>query len=130
MDVASERNRVALPGASRGFDTAAQAKSTSAANQSVIMGGMRLPPERFCLTGTGWNMKDEWESEGEEEVEDAAAQTNAGQDQERDAGGGLAGVKEEGGMRIWTRMMRMARWRIYLGRIRPWGMVKEMKTRR
>lgn len=97
MDVASERNRVALPGASRGFDTAAQAKSTSAANQSVIMGGMRLPPEQFCLTGTGWNMKDEWESEGEEEVEDAAAQTNAGQDQERNAGGGLAGVKEEGG---------------------------------
>lgn len=42
-------------------------------------------------------MKDEWESEGEEEVEDAAAQTNAGQDQERNAGGGLAGVKEEGG---------------------------------
>ncbi|KAF4239456.1 hypothetical protein CNMCM8980_001691 [Aspergillus fumigatiaffinis] len=96
MDVASERNRVALPGASRGFDTAAQAKSTSAANQSVIMGGMRLPPERFCLTGTGWNMKDEWESEGEEEVEDPAAQAGVGQNQERNAGGGLAGVKEEG----------------------------------
>ncbi|GIK04740.1 transcription initiation factor TFIID subunit 9 [Aspergillus viridinutans] len=96
MDVASERNRVALPGASRGFDTAGQTKSVSAANQSVIMGGMRLPPERFCLTGTGWNMKDEWESEGEEEVEDAAAQAGVGQDQERNAGGGLAGVKEEG----------------------------------
>jgi transcription initiation factor TFIID subunit 9B len=91
MDVAAERNRVALPGASRGFD-AGQAKSVSAANQSVIMAGMRLPPERFCLTGTGWNMKDEWESEGEEEVEDAA-QTGLGQDQERTAGGG---VKEEG----------------------------------
>jgi transcription initiation factor TFIID subunit 9B len=96
MDVASERNRVALPGASRGFDTAGQAKSTSAANQSVIMAGMRLPPERFCLTGTGWNMKDEWDSEGEEEVEDAAAQAGVGQDQERNAGGGLVGVKEEG----------------------------------
>ncbi|KNG87550.1 transcription initiation factor TFIID, 31kD subunit [Aspergillus nomiae NRRL 13137] len=47
MDVAAERNRVALPGATRG-----------------------LPPERFCLTGVGWNMKDEWESEGEEEVEE------------------------------------------------------------
>ncbi|RHZ60479.1 hypothetical protein CDV55_101092 [Aspergillus turcosus] len=95
MDVAAERNRVALPGASRGFD-AGQAKSASAANQSVIMAGMRLPPERFCLTGTGWNMKDEWDSEGEEEVEDAAAQTGLGQDQERTAGGGLGGVKEEG----------------------------------
>ncbi|RHZ45017.1 putative transcription initiation factor TFIID, 31kD subunit [Aspergillus thermomutatus] len=98
MDVASERNRVALPGASRGFDNAGQAKSASAAHQSVIMGGMRLPPERFCLTGTGWNMKDEWESEGEEEeVEDAAAAAaGSAQDQERKAGGGVGGVKEEG----------------------------------
>ncbi|KAE8379935.1 transcription initiation factor IID, 31kD subunit-domain-containing protein [Aspergillus bertholletiae] len=68
MDVAAERNRVALPGATRGYDQG-QAKPT--ANQSVLMGGMRLPPERFCLTGVGWNMKDEWESEGEEEVEEA-----------------------------------------------------------
>ncbi|KAI9038673.1 putative transcription initiation factor TFIID, 31kD subunit [Aspergillus affinis] len=68
LDVAAERNRVALPGATRGFD-AGQQVNKPAANQSVLMGGMRLPPERFCLTGTGWNMKDEWESEGEEEVE-------------------------------------------------------------
>ncbi|OJI85001.1 hypothetical protein ASPTUDRAFT_551685 [Aspergillus tubingensis CBS 134.48] len=58
MDVAAERNRVALPGASRGFDSQGMAK-TAAANQSVVMGGMRLPPERFCLTGTGWNMREE-----------------------------------------------------------------------
>lgn len=68
LDVAAERNRVALPGATRGFDAGQQANKP-AANQSVLMGGMRLPPERFCLTGTGWNMKDEWESEGEEEIE-------------------------------------------------------------
>ncbi|KAE8396846.1 transcription initiation factor IID, 31kD subunit-domain-containing protein [Aspergillus pseudonomiae] len=67
MDVAAERNRVALPGATRGYD---QGQAKPAANQSVLMGGMRLPPERFCLTGVGWNMKDEWESEGEEEVEE------------------------------------------------------------
>ncbi|KAA8651624.1 hypothetical protein EYZ11_004897 [Aspergillus tanneri] len=67
MDVAAERNRVALPGATRGFDAGQQQKPP--ANQSVLMGGMRLPPERFCLTGVGWNMKDEWESEGEEEGE-------------------------------------------------------------
>ncbi|KAJ5551752.1 Histone-fold [Penicillium sp. DV-2018c] len=69
MDVASERNRIALPGVSRGFDPAAGAANgaAGAANQSVLMGGMRLPPERFCLTGKAWDMKDEWDSEGEEE---------------------------------------------------------------
>ncbi|PWY88655.1 transcription factor TAFII-31, partial [Aspergillus sclerotioniger CBS 115572] len=56
MDVAAERNRVALPGASRGFDNSGAVKQGQA-NQSVVMGGMRLPPERFCLTGLGWGMK-------------------------------------------------------------------------
>ncbi|KAJ5901750.1 hypothetical protein N7495_002278 [Penicillium taxi] len=79
MDVASERNRIALPGVSRGFDPTsggANGAAPNAANQSIMMGGMRLPPERFCLTGTGWTMKDEWDSEGEEEEEmpDAPAQ--------------------------------------------------------
>ncbi|PYH99421.1 TFIID-31kDa-domain-containing protein [Aspergillus ellipticus CBS 707.79] len=89
MDVAAERNRVALPGASRGFDTQGAVKAP-AANQSVIMGGMRLPPERFCLTGTGWGLRDEWESEGEEEEEVAG---------EGDAEGRENGVvaKEEDG---------------------------------
>lgn len=87
MDVAAERNRVALPGATRGYDQG-QAKPT--ANQSVLMGGMRLPPERFCLTGVGWNMKDEWESEGEEEVEEEEPkETNhAGAGGEEDGDGG------------------------------------------
>ncbi|RJE18686.1 transcription initiation factor TFIID, partial [Aspergillus sclerotialis] len=67
MDVASERNRIALPGASRGFDMTGN-KAQQQANQSVLLGGMRLPPERFCLTGSAWTMRDEWESEGEEEV--------------------------------------------------------------
>lgn len=71
MDVASERNRIALPGVSRGFDPAAATPNGAGANQSISMSGMRLPPERFCLTGLGWNMKDEWDSEGEEDVPDA-----------------------------------------------------------
>jgi transcription initiation factor TFIID subunit 9B len=72
MDVASERNRIALPGVSRGFDPAAAPNGvTSGANQSISVGGLRLPPERFCLTGSGWNMKDEWDSEGEEDIPDA-----------------------------------------------------------
>ena len=83
MDVAAERNRVALPGASRGgFPSSsssdhvnhAPASATATTprggteNNSTVMAGMRLPPERFCLTGLGWNLKDEWESEGEEDV--------------------------------------------------------------
>lgn len=88
MDVAAERNRVALPGATRGYDQGQQAKPQ--ANQSVLMGGMRLPPERFCLTGVGWNMKDEWESEGEEEVEEPKESNHAGPS-------GAAGEEEEEG---------------------------------
>ncbi|KAJ5945172.1 hypothetical protein N7516_005340 [Penicillium verrucosum] len=80
MEVASERNRIALPGVSRGFDPAAGANgAVPAANQSVVIGGMRLPPERFCLTGMGWNMKEEWDSEGEEdEMPDVMQQPGAG----------------------------------------------------
>lgn len=82
MDVASERNRVALPGASRGFAENGNNRAPAAAHQSLIMGGMRLPPERFCLTGIGWDMKEEWESEGEEEIDEGGA--------------AAVGVKEEG----------------------------------
>ncbi|KAJ5798690.1 uncharacterized protein N7503_006195 [Penicillium pulvis] len=92
MDVASERNRIALPGVSRGFDAAApggpNGAPAAAANQSVMMAGMRLPPERFCLTGMGWNMKDEWDSEGEEEedIPDAPPQGEKedGEEEEND----------------------------------------------
>ncbi|KAI9682272.1 MAG: Transcription initiation factor TFIID subunit 9 [Caeruleum heppii] len=50
LDLAQERNRVGLPGVPRQW-------------------GLRLPPERYCLTGVGWGLKEEWESEGEDEVE-------------------------------------------------------------
>ncbi|KAL2823423.1 transcription initiation factor IID, 31kD subunit-domain-containing protein [Aspergillus cavernicola] len=86
MDVAAERNRVALPGATRGFD-AGGAAGKPAASSSVLMAGMRLPPERFCLTGSGWKMSEEWESEGEEEVvlgegRESGAGTGGGEDKE------------------------------------------------
>lgn len=92
MDVASERNRIALPGASRGFDMAGN-KAQQQANQSVLLGGMRLPPERFCLTGSAWTMRDEWESEGEEEVGEEMEG-----DEMREGGDstGQEGVKAEG----------------------------------
>lgn len=49
-EIASERNRVALPRVEREW-------------------GLRLPPERYCFTGVGWNLKEAWE-EDEEVVED------------------------------------------------------------
>ncbi|KAH8698815.1 transcription initiation factor IID, 31kD subunit-domain-containing protein [Talaromyces proteolyticus] len=83
VDVASERNRYALPGVARGGETAAKSGFSN-----ISMGGMRLPPEKFCQTGTGWNLKEEWESEGEDDVEDAAEPTvalgAAGQNDEED----------------------------------------------
>lgn len=87
MDIAAERNRIALPGSSRALD----AGGGKGAYSPVIMGGMRLPPERFCLTGVGWNLKEGWESEGEEDMEDAE------QTQEGAAGRGAAAAeaKEE-----------------------------------
>ncbi|PYH45651.1 putative transcription initiation factor TFIID, 31kD subunit [Aspergillus saccharolyticus JOP 1030-1] len=85
MDVAAERNRVALPGASRGFDQQGNSKVVAGSQGSVLMGGLRLPPERFCLTGNGWNLKEEWESEGEEEeAEEEGRREN-----------GVVGVKKE-----------------------------------
>lgn len=47
-EISQERNRVALPPVSREW-------------------GMRLPPEQYCLTGVGWDLKEEFD----EEMEDA-----------------------------------------------------------
>ena len=52
LELASEKNKVALP-----LPTAV-----------VGPGGIRLPPERYCMTGVGFGMREEWESDGEEEV--------------------------------------------------------------
>lgn len=41
---AQERNRVALPAVERDW-------------------GVRMPPEQYCLTGTGWGLKEEWDEE-------------------------------------------------------------------
>ena len=49
-DIAQERNRVALPAVGRDW-------------------GLRLPSEQYCLTGVGWGLKDDWDSDGEREEE-------------------------------------------------------------
>ncbi|OJJ87663.1 putative transcription initiation factor TFIID, 31kD subunit, partial [Aspergillus glaucus CBS 516.65] len=96
MDVATERNRVALPGASRGFDNAGNANRAPQAHQGLVMGGMRLPPERFCLTGVGWDMKEEWESEGEEEIQEPV--DGEGEGEGDDEGNGDDDDDEDGKM--------------------------------
>ncbi|EGD96860.1 transcription initiation factor TFIID [Trichophyton tonsurans CBS 112818] len=83
MDLAAERNRIMLPGVSRGQEGASS--SATASGQETMMGGIRLPPERFCLTGVGWDMKGEWESEGEEEMEVDTQAAGAGAPAEKDA---------------------------------------------
>lgn len=57
--LADERNRISLN---------AQARDEKGAGMTV--GGVKLPHERYCLTGVGWGLKTEWESEGEESMED------------------------------------------------------------
>lgn len=67
-EIASERNRVALPRVEREF-------------------GVRLPPERYCFTGVGWGVKEAWEAD--EVVDDEDADESMGD-------GGPVGAATEG----------------------------------
>ena len=49
-EIAQERNRIALPPVSREY-------------------GVHLPPEQYCLTGVGWDLKEEFDEEMEETTE-------------------------------------------------------------
>ncbi|EHY54389.1 Transcription initiation factor TFIID subunit 9 [Exophiala dermatitidis] len=57
--LADERNRISLNSQARDGE-----------KSGPMIGGIRLPHEKFCLTGMGWGLKDEWDSEGEESVEE------------------------------------------------------------
>lgn len=75
LEQASERNRIQLPKVERSY-------------------GVQLPPEKFCLTGVPWGLKDEWDSEEEVEENGTVTQdTTMG-----DADG--AAEDEEGGGRM------------------------------
>lgn len=56
--LADERNRISLIAQSRDDKS------------GPMIGGVRLPHEKYCLTGVGWGLKDEWDSEGEESIID------------------------------------------------------------
>lgn len=51
LEQAAEKNRVVLPKIEKSW-------------------GVQLPPEKYCLTGTGWSVKDMWDSDEEEGGED------------------------------------------------------------
>lgn len=59
-NLADERNRISL-----------NAQSRDSEKSGPMIGGVRLPHEKYCLTGVGWGLKDEWDSEGEESVDEA-----------------------------------------------------------
>lgn len=87
--VAEERNRIGLAVGMRDSDKG-----------GPTIAGVKLPHERYCLTGVGWGLKEEWDSEGEETVDeegDAVAPAEAmqmdgpedlGEDEEGEDGGG------------------------------------------
>lgn len=85
--LAEDRNRISLN---------AQAKDEKG-GAGMMIGGIRLPHERYCLTRSGWGLKEEWDSEGEESVEDAQGAVPAaeGDDMQLDELG-EGGEEEEG----------------------------------
>ena len=86
--LAEERNRVGL--------------GVGAKGEGASIAGVRLPPEKYCLTGLGWGISGEWDSEGEEQGEgedrrlrggggevmqmDGAADEEDGEEQEQEGG--------------------------------------------
>ena len=64
VDLAAKRNAIGLPGSVRGGT-----KVSTGSGDGVSVGGVRLPSERFCLSGMGWGLRESWDSEGEEDVD-------------------------------------------------------------
>lgn len=74
MEQAAERNRIALPRIDRPY-------------------GLALPPEKYCLTGVGWGLQDEWDSEEDVPAEgEGRTATNAEKEDEK-----MGGVEDEEG---------------------------------
>ena len=74
QEQAQERNRIQLPRVERGY-------------------GVQLPPEKYCLTGAGWGLREEWDSE--EEVETRQENGDTGKEKEDEAMGGMDGTMED-----------------------------------
>ena len=76
MEQAAERNRIALPKVERSY-------------------GVQLPPEKYCLTGVGWGLKDEWESEEEVTLEETSNRPTSASQKEDETMGGMDGAEED-----------------------------------
>jgi transcription initiation factor TFIID subunit 9B len=74
MEQAEQRNRVALPRIDRSLS-------------------MQLPPEKYCLTGVGWNLKEEWDSDEDVPDEEALVPVAAAAANKEDEQ--MGGVDEE-----------------------------------
>lgn len=70
LELAQEKNRVSLPRPEREY-------------------GVRLPPERYCFTGAGWGLKEEWDSDVEDDGDEQGKDGINGDDR-------MEGVQEEG----------------------------------
>lgn len=75
LELAAERNRIRLPAVDKEYHF-----------------GVRLPHERFCLTGTGWTVPEEWNSE-EKVEEDGGGGSEKGKSAEKV--NGEKGVSDE-----------------------------------
>ena len=69
IEVAQERNQVQLPTVGRNW-------------------GLRLPPEQYCLTGIGWKLKEQWQSEGNPREVDKGGDESMLDPGEENGGGG------------------------------------------
>ena len=84
-EIAQDKNRVGLPSVSKDW-------------------GMRLPPEQYCLTGAGWNLREEWDEDEEidpvlkeERMEDVdGGGANGDDDGDEEGGGRMEDIFGEG----------------------------------
>lgn len=77
LEQAAERNRTQLPRIGKSW-------------------GVQLPPERYCLTGAGWNLRDLWEEgEGDGVVDAENGAAGASQELNGDVKMGEGGDKTE-----------------------------------
>lgn len=59
--------------------------------------GLRLPAEKFVLSGVGWGLRDQWESEEDEEEKDQEDVAMGGTEAENEAEGTKMDEDEVGG---------------------------------
>ena len=83
LDIAQERNKIALPPVDKGY-------------------GIRLPPEKYCLTGVNWELVDgdEFWIDDEEEGEEITGEEGgnlAGNSMEGILSGAVGDVDDDGG---------------------------------